>query len=330
MPGILLCMNQQIFSETTTAPLTAGVQIRRVEAIVNVAGGSVESGAAEELEALVAEFGIAVHVASVEPKEIETAVRHAVSADPDLVVVLAGDGTARLAAQLCGAHGPLIASLPGGTMNVLPNALYNGLSWREALKASLSDGRIRPVAGGVVDGQAAFYVAAVLGAPALWAPAREAVRNMELKAAWDKARHALSHAFSRKLHFSLDDGPELKAEALAVMCPMVSSACEDETAFEAAALDPQGAADAFRLGVNMLRGEWRSDPSVLAERCLHAHAWARRPVPCILDGEMHMLGHTVEIEFKPTAFRALVPASETNPNHGPGTSANGPESASTR
>jgi diacylglycerol kinase family enzyme len=302
-------MNQQTLSETTTLPRSSTARIRRAEAVVNIAGGSVETRAAEGLEALVSEFGLEVHVASAEPRDIEATVRRAVSADPDLVIILAGDGTARLAAQLCGPDGPLVAPLPGGTMNVLPNALYNGLSWRDALKAALNEGKIRPVAGGEAEGRS-FYVSALLGAPALWAPAREAVRNMDLRTAWSRARRAMLHAFSRKLHFALDHGPALKTEALAVMCPMVSRVCSDESAFEAAALDPEGAADAFRLGLNMLRGDWRIDPSVSTERCLHAHAWASRPIPCLLDGELQMLERKVEFAFKPTAFRALVPSNE--------------------
>jgi len=311
LPNILSSMKHQMLPKTTPALSASSIQIRRAEAVVNIAGGSVEPSAAEKLEALVSGFGIEVRVTSAEPKAIDAAVRKAVSAAPDLVIILAGDGTARLAAQLCGLSGPLVASLPGGTMNVLPHALYKGLAWYDALKVSLSEGMIRSVAGGEVDGHS-FYVAAILGTPALWTPAREAIRSMDLRNAWSKARHALSHAFSGKLHFVLDHRRNLKAEALAVLCPAVSRVCVDERAFEAAALNPEGAADAFRLGLNTLKGDWRRDPSVSAERCLYAYAWAERPIPCILDGELQMLGSKVEIKFKPTAFRALVPKQEGN------------------
>src|SRR5581483_6247865 len=94
---------------------------------------------------------------------------------PDLLVVIAGDGTARTAAALCGPDGPLLAPLAGGTMNVLPHALYGTLDWPTALRRLATDGRVREVAGGEIAGQP-FYVAAVLGAPALWAEAREAAR----------------------------------------------------------------------------------------------------------------------------------------------------------
>jgi diacylglycerol kinase family enzyme len=294
-------------SKSTIAKGQTAARIQRVEAVVNAAGGGVESGAAEKLASLVARFGITVNAVTAEPAGVEGAVRDAVAAAPDLLVILAGDGTARFAAQLCGPDGPLVAPLPGGTMNVLPNALYKGRPWLEALESALTEGAIRSVAGGCVEGRS-FYVAAILGAPALWAPAREAVRSMELAAAWRWAQRALSHAFSRKLRFALDGGPNVKTEALALLCPMISLSCEDEAAFEAAALNLEGAAAAFRLGANALLGDWRSDPSVSAARCLHAQVWAKRRIPCILDGEMVMLGRTAEITFSRNAFRALAPA----------------------
>ena len=52
-----------------------------------------------------------------------------------------------------------------------------------ALRAALENGEPKAVAGGVVEGEA-FYCAAILGSPALWAPAREAMREGRLKLAW--------------------------------------------------------------------------------------------------------------------------------------------------
>jgi diacylglycerol kinase family enzyme len=277
-----------------------------VEAVVNVDGGSVTPDAAEELEALVSEFGFDVRVVSAERSEVESCVRNAVAADPDLVIVLAGDGTARLAADLCGPNGPLVMPLPGGTMNMLPNVLYNGLPWRDALKDTLCAPATRPTSGGTVDGQS-FYVAAILGAPALWAPAREALRDGNPRSAWKRAHHAMARAFSHKLRFALDDTPHLKSEALAVMCPLVSKFCADESAFEASALDPEGLADVVRLGLSTVLGDWRGDPAVHSRRCQSARAWANRAIPGILDGEMQMFGREVSITFQPVAFRALVP-----------------------
>jgi diacylglycerol kinase family enzyme len=282
-------------------------RIRRIEAVVNEAGGSVGAGAAEDLQAIVAAFGIELHLASVSPKDVEAAVRAAVGAAPDLVVTLAGDGTARLAAELCGADGPLLAPLPGGTMNLLPYALYGKCDWRDALNNALQSGVVRQVPGGEVGGHL-FFVAAILGAPALWAPAREALRQMRLMLALARARHALARAFTGKPRFELEGGPPVKAEALALLSPLISDALSDESALEAVVLDPRHAADVLRIGVMALGGAWRSDPAVKAQACHRGRALAKRSIPCILDGEMQFRGRSVEFSFRPNAFRALAPA----------------------
>ncbi len=288
------------------APPPLGVKVRRVEAVVNAASGSVGPGAAEALERIIASYGLAVRVANAQPKEIGRAVRAAVAAKPDLLVVLAGDGTAALAARLAGPDGPLIAPLPGGTMNMLPHALYGPVSWRDALNATLSDGVVRPISGGEVDGQS-FYVAAILGAPALWADAREAVRARHLKLAISRARRALARAFSHKLHYTLGDGTLETTEALTLMCPLVSHG-PVQNALEAAALDPKDAAEALRLGFNAVTGDWRHDPSVRATLTRGGVAWARGRIPAVLDGEPCRLNPRVNFRYLPIAFRALAPA----------------------
>lgn len=162
--------------------------------------------------------------------------------------------------------------------------------------------------GAEVEGRS-FYVAAIVGAPALWAPAREAMRTLQLQHAWTRARHAIESAFSRKVRFALDHDSAGAAEALVVLCPLASKVCDDESAFEAAALDPKSAAEAFKLGVNFLAGEWRRDQSVKnILRCRFVRVWSKRPIPCILDGEMWMLPSDATFTFVPNSFRALVPA----------------------
>ena len=112
--------------------------------------------------------------------------------------------TARSAAALCGPDGPLLAPLPGGTMNMLPHALYGEVDWKTALAETLEQGVVRPVSGGEVDGHP-FYVAAILGAPALFAYAREEVRAGRLQRAIARAKVALRHVFSSQLRFQLGD-----------------------------------------------------------------------------------------------------------------------------
>jgi diacylglycerol kinase family enzyme len=287
-------------------------RLRRICVVINAASGSVGTGAAPIVQQLVAERGYDLTVLAPEPQTIERAVRSAVDAAPDLVLVLAGDGTARLTAELCGANGPLVAPLPGGTLNMLPHALYGNVHWREALIAALDHGVERCVSGGRIGGQA-FYVAAILGSPALWGHAREALRKADFAEAFRRASFALRRAFTGELHYSLDGRPRRDAEAMILICPVVSKAMAEETALEVAALEMHSAREVVRLAFNGLIGDWRRDPGVIVETGVRGRVWARRSIPAILDGEIQRLPRGAEFVFEPCAFRALVPPPAPEP-----------------
>ncbi len=291
---------------STPSKLTSPVQLRSVEAVINAASGSVGANAGEKLEAITASFGLSVKVRNVQPEEIKAAIHSAVAAKPDLLIVVAGDGTAALAAELCGMNGPLVAPLAGGTMNMLPYALYGRRNWQEALTDTLAHGELQTISGGEISGRP-FHVAAILGAPALWADAREAMRKRRFGLALLRARRALRRAFSGSLRFSLEGGVRRKAEALSLMCPLVSKAMDDDRALEAAALDPRSATDAFRLGFRALFGDWRNDPCVQVDLCTEGKAWARGRIPVLLDGEPHRMESPLTIRYVAQGFRVLAP-----------------------
>jgi len=280
--------------------------LRRVSALVNAASGGVGAGAAEQVAALVAEYGYDLTLWTPAPDEVAEAVRAAVDDAPDLLIVLAGDGTARLVAETCGPGGPLVAPLPGGTLNMLPHALYGAQAWPQALRATLESGVERPVSGGRVGGHA-FYVAGILGAPALWAHAREAARKGDFPETWRRAAHALRRAFTGDVHFVLDGRRQQQAEALVLINPIVSKALPDKAALEVAALEAHSAREIFRLAFNGLFSDWRRDPAIALDAAVRGRAWARHSIPCILDGEVHRLPRKVTFQFDQRAFRALAP-----------------------
>jgi diacylglycerol kinase family enzyme len=281
----------------------------RVEVVTNVASGSVGKDAPAQAEAILAAHGVEGRVHAPAEGELNACLRAAIEARPDAILVVAGDGTARAAAEMAGPDGPMIAPLPGGTMNMLPHALYGAIPWPEAMAACLTNGRPRMISGGEINGRV-FFVAAILGSPALWADAREAARAGRADLALMRAQRALRRAFSGRLRYVLDGRPKGKTEALSLLCPLVSAELDaDEQALEAAALDPTSALDIFRLGISTMTGDWRNDPSVAVGRCRIGKVWAGGRIPALLDGEPARLDDTVNIRFRPKAFRALVPAS---------------------
>jgi diacylglycerol kinase family enzyme len=280
-------------------------RISRVEVVANLASGGVDKDAPQEIEKIFADHGLQAHVCAPPAHDLTTCLRAAVDAGPDLLVTLAGDGTARAAAELCGPDGPMLAPLPGGTMNMLPHAIYGPRSWQDALTIALAQGSERTIGGGEVEGRP-FLVAAVLGSPALWGPAREAARFREPMLAFARARRAFRRAFTGRLRYAIDAGPREKAEALVFMCPQASSALAgEEPALEAAAMDVRSAGDAFRLGVQALVGDWRDDPAVQVRRCRAARIWAARGIPALLDGELFRLHAAAEVTYRPAVVRIL-------------------------
>lgn len=284
-------------------------RLQTVAAVVNRASHGVRPGAEQELERLIAEYGYRTRLFVIGDSGAEKAVDDAVAGTPDLLVVLAGDGTARLAAERCGPDGPLLAPLPGGTMNMLPHALYGDQPWHGALRATLERGVERVVSGGRVATRP-FFVAAVLGAPALWGDAREALRASRLSEAWRRAGVAMRRTFAGRIAYAAESG-ERRSKALALICPLVSSALDAETGLELVAFDFSRASDIARLALNGFTGDWRDDPAVTTELTLRGWARMRGSLPAMLDGERERLPRSVTFEFVPRAFRALAPPAAT-------------------
>ena len=290
----------------TGGTLTPHAALKRVVMLVNPLSGGVGPRAQAEAETLLAGYPLEAEIVVLEGSSIDSQIEAAFAAKPDLLVVLAGDGTARAVASRAKPGGPLIAPLPGGTMNMLPKALYGTADWKLALKRALEEGEPQPVSGGMVAGEA-FYCAAILGSPALWAPAREAMRVGKLGLAWQYGRRALKRAFSGRLKFSLDGGERRRAESLVLISPMISKALDKPVGLEAAAMDPTHAVEAFRLAAHALFDDWRHDPAVSTKAAKRIDVKARSRIPAVIDGEPTLLSHETRIDFVADAFHALAP-----------------------
>ena len=119
--------------------------LRHAVVLVNPLSGSVGPRAAAEVEAIMADYDLKVQVVTLEGGGFDEAIAEAFAAKPDVIFVLAGDGTARSVASKARPDGPMIAPLPGGTMNMLPKALYGTADWKLALKRALEEGEAQPV-----------------------------------------------------------------------------------------------------------------------------------------------------------------------------------------
>ena len=130
----------------------------RLVAVLNIGSGSCEANSSAQAKAVFDAAGLThATLLSVEPADLDSAIDDAVK-NSDVLVVLGGDGTIRAAAAKCGAAGRLLIPLPGGTMNMLPKALYGDRTWPVALADTLSDPKVHVVSGGKADDRPFFCV----------------------------------------------------------------------------------------------------------------------------------------------------------------------------
>jgi diacylglycerol kinase family enzyme len=281
----------------------------KVGAIINTSSGGSDSESEQRMLRILTGAGI------VEPKtwcgeaeEIERFFAEAARQQLDIFIVLGGDGTIRKAAEACTETRPYLVPLPGGTMNMLPRALYGDLSWEDALKNTLAAPSAKMLSGGRVANKQ-FFVAAIVGPPALWIQARESAREGDIVNVIEKGRVALQKMFGPKVQYLISEEMKGEAEAVLLICPLISEEMSgSEQALEAAVVDVENAAQVIRLATAAAFGKWRDDRKIHLTKTKRVVVQSRKEIPATLDGESVNLGVRAEIDFVSRAVTVLVPA----------------------
>ena len=280
----------------------------KVGAIINTSSGGCDSDS--EAEMLHILKSAAVNNCKTwcgESRQIERAFAEAATEKPKILTVLGGDGTIRTAAEACTGTDTYLLPLPGGTLNMLPRALYGDVSWQDALKNTLAAPSSKPLSAGRT-GDQLFFVAAVIGAPGLWMEARESVREREFGEALEKSAAALRAMFETKIQYSISSGARGEADLLAVICPLVSEEMSDsEQALEAAAIEVENARELLGLATASAFGKWRDDESVTLTKTHKIVVQSDKDIPIFLDGERVQAGKVADITFVPRAVNVIVP-----------------------
>lgn len=272
--------------------LEAPQPVRRVAVLYNEAAGSVARGDLEALQGILTAHAV-TDITSYDVDEIDTL--FASAREFDRLVVLGGDGTARAVAARMPPAGPPLILLPGGTMNVLPNALFGPGAWRDVLEFALTGGEVRRLSAGAANGEL-FFVAAMFGAPALLARAREAVRKGRLLQAMNRVNRFFERAFSRRLRAYPERCARREVEAVGVLCAAMFGNPSGKD-FEWVNLTATGYLELARAGMSALGPNWREDPAVDALQCSGGVIRGVGAIPATLDGEPMELRSPIWIRF---------------------------------
>jgi diacylglycerol kinase family enzyme len=226
----------------------------------------------------------------------------------EVLIVLGGDGTIRTAAEACSRRGTYLLPLPGGTMNMLPRALYGDVSWENALKNTLADPVTKVLSGGRVEDNQ-FFVAAIIGAPALWVEARESLREGDIVDAIKTGTVAFHEMFDTKIQYFISSETNGEAEVIAVICPLISEQmAESEQALEAAFINVENAVQLIGLATAAAIGKWRDTQKISLSKTKRVTVQSSKDIPILLDGERMRVGKKAEISFVPKAVNVIVPA----------------------
>jgi diacylglycerol kinase family enzyme len=285
------------------------LQELKVGVIINTSSGSYDSESEQKMLSILTGAGVVEpKVWCGEAKEMERFFAEAAGQKLEVLIVLGGDGTIRTAAEACAEKGSCLIPLPGGTMNMLPRALYGNVSWEAALKKTLTAPSTKVLSGGRVANKL-FFIAAIVGAPALWTQPRESMREGNIADAIKKGSVAFRRMFETKVQYLISGGAKGETEAVALICPLVSEEMSDsEQALEAAIIDVESAAEVIGLATTAAFGKWRDDKNILLTKTKRVNVQSSKEIPAALDGEKVNLGGSAEIDFVSKALTVLVPA----------------------
>jgi len=280
----------------------------KVGAIINTSSEGSDSESEQRMLRILTGAGIVEpKVWCGEAKEMERFFAEVAGQELDIFIVLGGDGTIRRAAEACTETSPYLIPLPGGTMNMLPRALYGDLSWEDVLKNTLTAPSAKMLSGGRV-AKKQFLVAAIVGAPTLWVQARESVREGDIVNLIEKGSIAFQNMFETKVQYRMSEQINGEAEAVVLLCPLVLEEMSgSEQAFEAAVVDVENAVEVIRLATAAAFGKWRDDRKILVTKTKRLAVQSNKQIPATLDGESVNLGTRAEIDFVSRALTVLVP-----------------------
>jgi diacylglycerol kinase family enzyme len=277
--------------------------------MINTSSGGCDSESEQKMLSILTGAGVVEpKVWCGEAKEMERFFAEAAGQKLEVLIVLGGDGTIRTAAEACAEKGSYLIPLPGGTMNMLPRSLYGNVSWEEALKKTLTAPSTKVLSAGRVANKR-FFIAAIVGAPALWTQPRESMREGNIADAIKKGSVAFRRMFETKVQYLISGGANGETEAVALICPLISEEMSDsEQALEAAIIDVESAAEVIGLATIAAFGKWRDDRNILLTKTKQLTVQSSKDIPATLDGEEVNLGRIAKIDFVPRALTVLVPA----------------------
>ena len=282
--------------------------LNKPSVIINMGAGS-SSDISEEIAEMFKRRNIAeptIHL--VEPEQLGDAFASVKTDGTDLLIIYGGDGTCKSGAIVAREAGIALVALPGGTMNMLPKALYGTDDWQVALERALSQESPRWQAAGNINDHI-FFCGAIIGDPILMSEARESLRDGEVIKAVKKLpgiMSAISHG--EEFEFTVDRKRfDKDVNALQVYCPYMSAGATSPDHFELASVPQLSMSEVIGIGAKAIAQDWRDSGHVKTALARHVTIKGQGAFDILLDGEPEQINCPVNIGLEPQGVLVLAP-----------------------
>lgn len=298
--------------ETPYALHKGRLSFNKPSVIINIAAGSA-SDITGEIKSIFSGHKFPVPAVHLTPPEQLDAVFEAIKTDgTDLLIVYGGDGTCKAGAIASREAGIPLVALPGGTMNMLPGALYGTHDWREALETALSQGAPRNQPAGIINGHI-FFCGAIIGDPILMSEARESLRDGDVVAAVKQVPDIVAAIkYGEEFEYKVDGKVyDRQANGLQLYCPYMTSGAIASDAFEIASVPQLSMAELVGIGAKALTQDWRRSALVKTTFGRRVDITGQGAFDILIDGEPARVTCPIKINLIPEGVR--VPAPDLHP-----------------
>lgn len=222
----------------------------------------------------------------------------------DGVICFGGDGT--LKSLLEHAKIPVLP-LPGGTMNMLPNAVLGQGPWEDLLVQALNKPKIFSIPAIDINGHT-FFIAAILGSAAHWAKARESARRGLLTRSFTKVKRAFSLINRGWLGYRSEEpqwpvGEWGHAREMIIMSGIGRGNNVTEKGIECVAVCDHSLRAVMRLSLSAILAEWETRDGIEAFYAERVRVRSTGRIPAILDGEYVRLDKDLTISIRSDAAK---------------------------
>lgn len=276
--------------------------------IINMAAGS-SSDITDDITSLFQRFNsprLKIHL--VEPSKLSETLAAVENDGTDLLVIYGGDGTCKSGAIAARKAGIPLIALPGGTMNMLPKALYGTDDWQFALELALSQREPRWQVAGCINDHI-FFCGAIFGDPIVMSEAREALRDGDVLDAVKQLPDIMTAiAHGDRFEFKVDGETfDTQANGLQIYCPHMTSGATNPNAFELASVPQLSMSQIIGIGARALTQDWRDSVHVKTAFAQHLEITGQGAFDILLDGEAEQVDCPITIKLEQQGVLVLAP-----------------------